>query len=223
MKKTYDLTDIERHERNWLQATDLLAPLFSTCERRQFLAVVLAPNKRVCGIGYNGGPSGMAHCDEGGCPHSRDGKPSGGSYDTCIAQHAETGALLWSDPAMRLGGTIIVNGVPCFHCAKQIASSGLARVVFWSEPGYPSEDQTLDFLDDAGIEVMPVQRPRDSAAAYRYLAETVSAPQLPPLVPEVNVTLPQRITMSTFRAVNELVDAAGGAIRWTGFYIEGDK
>lgn len=156
---TYELSEIERHERNWLQATDLLAPLFSTCERRQFLAVVLAPNKRVCGIGYNGGPSGMTHCDEGGCPHSRDGQPSGGSYETCIAQHAETGALLWSDPGLRLGGTLIVNGVPCFHCAKQIASSGLSRVVFWSEPGYPSEDHTLEFLTEAGLQVFPVRKP----------------------------------------------------------------
>ena len=150
---------LPRHEENWLKATDLLAPVFSTCARRQFFAVVLAPNKRVVGIGYNGGPPGTKHCVDGGCPHNNDGTPSGGTYDNCIAQHAEAGALLWSDISQRQGGTLLVNGVPCFGCAKLIASSGVARVVFWSEPSYPTQGETCDFLRTAGLEVVPVLRP----------------------------------------------------------------
>lgn len=150
---------MERHERKWLQACDLLAPIFSTCSRRQYFAVVLAPNKRVAGIGYNGGPPGTKHCVDGGCPHANDGSTPGLSYDNCIAQHAEAGALLWSDSSMRQGGTLIVNGPPCFGCAKLIASSGLRTVVFYKDENYIQFGDVLSFLLGSGLEVVMHDRP----------------------------------------------------------------
>lgn len=144
---------MNRHESNWLKACDLLAPLFSTCSRKQYFSVVLAPNRRVAGIGYNGSPPGMKHCDQGGCPHADDGLPSGSQYENCISQHAEMGALLWSDQSLRMGGTIIVNGPPCFNCAKAISSSGLKRVVCYDDNAYPSRYEVYEFLQDAGITI----------------------------------------------------------------------
>lgn len=147
-----------RHEVNWLRACDVLAPIFSTCSRRQYFSVVLAPNRRVAGIGYNGGPPGTLHCVDGGCPHAEDGSTPGLSYDNCIAQHAEAGALLWSDATMRQGGTLVVNGPPCFGCAKLIASSGVARVVYYEDPDYTEFGDVVLFLLRAGIEVICYQR-----------------------------------------------------------------
>lgn len=144
---------MNRHESNWLKACDVLATLFSTCSRRQYFAVVLAPNRRVAGIGYNGSPPGMAHCNEGACPHADDGLTSGAQYDNCISQHAEMGALLWSDQSLRLGGTLIVNGPPCFNCAKAIASSGLKRVVCYDDFEYPQRYDVYEFLQNSGITV----------------------------------------------------------------------
>lgn len=149
---------MKRHEKNWLEACDLLAVLFSTCSRRQYFSVVLAPNKRVAGIGYNGGPPGTKHCIDGGCPHATDGSTPGLSYDNCIAQHAEAGALLWSDVAMRQGGTLIVNGPPCFGCAKLIASSGVKRVVCYEDPNYTQFSDVATFLMGAGVELVMCQR-----------------------------------------------------------------
>jgi dCMP deaminase len=151
---------MERHEKNWLEACDLLAVLFSTCSRRQYFSVVLAPNKRVAGIGYNGGPPGTKHCIDGGCPHANDGSTPGLSYDNCIAQHAEAGALLWSDATMRQGGTLIVNGPPCFGCAKLIASSGVKRVVFYRDDNYTAFGDVQSFLLQAGLEVVMWNRPK---------------------------------------------------------------
>lgn len=142
---------MSRHELNWLKACDLMAPLFSTCSRRQYFAVILAPNKRVAGIGYNGSPPGMPHCNEGGCPHANDGKASGLQYENCISQHAEMGALLWSDQSMRTGGTLIVNGPPCFNCAKAIASSGIETVVCYDDISYPNREEVYKFLGECGI------------------------------------------------------------------------
>lgn len=147
-----------RHELKWLDACSMLAPLFSTCSRRQYFAVVLASNNRVAGIGYNGAPSGMKHCVDGGCPRGVSTVEHGSSYDSadgfCVAQHAEAGALLWSDPVARQGGSIIVNGPPCLECARLIASSGVKRVVCLEDASYSEWPRIMKFLDDAGVMVV---------------------------------------------------------------------
>lgn len=144
---------VSRTEIKWLRSLDFLAQQFSTCAKRQYAAVVLAPNRRVAGFGYNGSPPGMAHCTDGACPRMQENAAAGSNYDTCISQHAEAGALLWSDVSMRLKGTLIVNGPPCMGCAKLIASSGLARVIYRYDPDYVySQWGEIDkFLHLAGI------------------------------------------------------------------------
>lgn len=146
--------EISNYERKWLIACRQLAPIFSTCGKKQYFAVVLAPNKRVAGIGYNGSPPGMVHCNEGGCPRMNEGSSSGSNYDNCISQHAEAGALLWSDQSMRQNGTLIVNGPPCMGCAKLIASSGIKRVVGIADDDYAQWGDVRSFLAQAQIEVV---------------------------------------------------------------------
>lgn len=143
-----------RHERNWLEACGLLAPLFSTCARRQYFAVLLAANRRVIGVGYNGAPPKMEHCNQGGCPRAMSDALPGSRYDNCVAQHAEAGALLWSDPALRQGSTLIVNGPPCFDCAKLIMSAGVARVVCLFDGEYERWPTVERFLRAGGVEVV---------------------------------------------------------------------
>lgn len=153
------------HELKWLEACRLLAPLFSTCSRRQYFAVVLSPNKRVAGIGYNGAPSGMAHCVDGGCPRGRSTVAPGSAYDDpqgfCVAQHAEAGALLWSDPMARRDGTLVVNGPPCLECARLVASSGVRRIVHLEDAAYEGWAGVAGFLAAAGVEVCGVPREDD--------------------------------------------------------------
>ena len=139
-----EFESIPRYLQNWLLATDLMAPLFSTCSRRQFFAV---------------GPSGFTHCNDGGCPHADDKHKSGTTYDSCIAQHAEAGALLWSDNGLRQNGTVVVNGAPCFGCAKLIASCGIKQVVFWADNGYDDYLKTEMFLVKSGVAPIGVSRP----------------------------------------------------------------
>jgi len=146
------------HERKWLAACAALAPIFSTCSRRQYAAVVLSPNKRVAGFGYNGAPPGMTHCVDGGCPRGRSEAAPGSPYDDptglCFAQHAEAGALLWADPSMRLNGTLIVNGSPCLECARLIVSAGIARLVCVPDSTYAGWPVTEGFLRSAGIDLV---------------------------------------------------------------------
>ena len=147
------------HEAKWLKACDVLAPIFSTCAKRQYFAVVLAPNKRVAGVGYNGPPPGMAHCVDGACPRLHENAANGSNYDSCISQHAEAGALLWSDQSLRQGGTLIVNGPPCMGCAKLVASSGVSRLACYSDSSYGDWNSVSDFLVSGGITVVERARP----------------------------------------------------------------
>lgn len=128
-----------RHETNWLHTLDHIAKQFSTCTRRQYAAIILNTHNRVIGFGYNGAPPGYPHCTDGGCPRANTNTPPGHHYTGtgwCTAQHAEAGALLHSDPTARPGGTLIVNGPPCWECARLIASSNLTRLVHYNDPTY---------------------------------------------------------------------------------------
>lgn len=145
---------IKPHEMKWLTSLDYLSKVFSTCAKRQYASVILAPNKRVLGFGYNGSPSGMGHCTDGHCPRLHEGSANGTQYDNCIAQHAEAGALLWSDPAQRIGSTLIVNAPPCMGCAKLIASSGVVRVVCKHDDSYAQWDSVRKFLESTNIVVL---------------------------------------------------------------------
>jgi dCMP deaminase len=143
-----------------MQACKVLAPLFSTCSRRQYFAVVIGQNKRVVGVGYNGAPPRMKHCVDGGCPRGVSSVSHGSAYDSldgfCVAQHAEAGALLWSDAGLRQGGTLVVNGPPCLECARLIASSGVKRVCFLHDAAYAAFPLVESFLLAAGVQLVPV-------------------------------------------------------------------
>jgi dCMP deaminase len=137
----------------WLSACALLAPVFSTCTRRQYASFVISESGRVVGFGYNGSPPGQAHCNEGACPRAFSDVAHGSPYDSgpgrCIAVHAEANALLFSDATARQGATLYVNGPPCPDCAKLIASSGVSRVVHAHDPNVVENG-----LADMGIQVI---------------------------------------------------------------------
>jgi dCMP deaminase len=158
--------NIERHEAKWLAACSRLANIFSTCSKRRYYSVIVAPNKRVLGQGYNGSPPGYGHCNEGFCPRAQNNSPGGSAYDNCIANHAEANALLWSNPHDRVGSTLIVNGSPCFGCAKLIASSGIVRVVGLGDASYSQQDFVVQFLRDNEIDVTLIDPQRLGSLLY---------------------------------------------------------
>ncbi len=123
----------------------------SNCTRRQHGAVIVR-KRRICSTGYNGAPSGHAHCNEGACPRASSEAPSGWAYDHCIAIHAEANAILFSTPDEREGASIYITGVPCFGCAKLIANSGITEVVATGEP-YEDWARVRDFLMDCNVRV----------------------------------------------------------------------
>lgn len=129
------------------------AKIFSTCSAAQYMAIVVDRSSRVIGSGYNGGPPGFLHCNEGGCPHALTGTP--GVYDDCIAIHAEENALMYSDYSLRRGGTLYVTGKPCFGCSKKLAGSGLGRVVYFDDGiERPAEIKGFQMMIGIGMQVV---------------------------------------------------------------------
>jgi dCMP deaminase len=123
----------------------------ATCSRRKHGAVIVK-GRRIVATGYNGGPSGYPHCDEGGCPRALSDAPQGHDYERCIAIHAEANALLYSSPEERDGAVLYCTGAPCFGCAKLIANSGVAEVVA-SGGRYDGWDTVKEFLLRSDVRV----------------------------------------------------------------------
>lgn len=140
-------------ELQWLRLCAYAARLFSTCTKAQYFAVILAQNGRVGGVGYNGSPPGMGHCTDGFCPRAAEDSPSGSIYENCISNHAEDNAITWSSPTMR--HTLVVNGAPCWDCAKKAAGAGIRRLVYLADIDRNSA-RVDAFLEQAGVVPVPV-------------------------------------------------------------------
>ena len=142
---------IKSSELKWLKSCTLLGEIFSTCSRRKYFAVILAENGRISGVGYNGALPNLKHCVDGGCPRAFTDVEHGSNYDNCVAVHAEANALLWSDRNMRQNGTLIINGPPCYSCAKLIATSGIKKVLCLKDEKYKNFEQVEELFQQAGI------------------------------------------------------------------------
>lgn len=106
------------------------------CTRRKVGAVLVDDQHRIVGTGYNGAPSGVTGCLDGGCPRGKlttqELAPMT-DYDAgpgrCVALHAEVNAVLYAVRAAR-GTTCYVNHEPCGPCLRTLAGAGVARVVW---------------------------------------------------------------------------------------------
>ena len=142
---------LNRKDLQFIQLCEAGADIFSTCGKRQYMAYLLDENYNVLGTGYNGGPSGTKHCRDGGCPRLQNNSPSGSNYDDCIAVHAEQNAIA------RCQGkptTLIVNGPPCFTCAKMVLSTTVKRIVYIRDESYVQWPSIASFLEENGIELL---------------------------------------------------------------------
>ncbi|MEU4726502.1 deaminase [Nonomuraea dietziae] len=102
------------------------------CSRRRVGAVVVRPDRRLAGGGYNGVPSGQPGCLQRPC--ERVGKALRGEaicpgYSDCRATHAEANALLDADRDDCRGATLYITDEPCVGCLKLIRGAGVRRIV----------------------------------------------------------------------------------------------
>ena len=121
----------------------------TTCLRRAVGAIIVK-DRRILATGYNGVPSGLAHCSETGCLRQELGVPSGQRHEICRGLHAEQNAII---QAARYGidiseSTIYVTTQPCVVCAKMIINAGITEIVYAN----PYDDTlAMSMLEESGI------------------------------------------------------------------------
>lgn len=102
------------------------------CTRRQVGAVIVKDH-RIVATGYNGAPAGRRGCLSGACPRGRltydELAHQEGSYDSCVALHAEVNACVYAGRERSEGATIYITCSPCQGCLKVITASGIICVV----------------------------------------------------------------------------------------------
>ena len=124
----------------------------STCMRRHVGAVIVK-DKRILATGYNGAPSGFAHCSETGCMRENLHIPSGERQEICRGLHAEQNAIIQAalHGVSVAGADLYGTHQPCITCAKMIINAGIKRVICFDS--YPDE-LARSFLEQAGIELV---------------------------------------------------------------------
>lgn len=106
----------------------------STCVRRHVGAIAVNARHRVIGTGYNGAPSGMAHCTPETCVRNIHHIPSGTAVEFTRAIHAEANIVLQLGEQLR-DATLYCTNQPCVSCLKLLMGCGIHRIV-WKNP-YP--------------------------------------------------------------------------------------
>lgn len=121
----------------------------STCLRKQ-VGAVITMDHRILSHGYNGVPSGHAHCcDTGHCLKDLAGTEE---YKVCV--HAEQNAICQcAKRGLAVeGATLYVNADVCITCAKLMISSGIKRCVVRRD--HKGTSDGIDLLRKLGIEVV---------------------------------------------------------------------
>jgi dCMP deaminase len=132
------------------------------------VGAVVVKEWRVLSTGYNGTPSKMPNCLDGGCERCAHPEKyeSGKGYDLCICVHAEQNCLL---AAARFGisvegATIYTTMRPCFGCTKELLQAGVERVVYihdWQhpDPAMQTEYSRIQSRFPGGINKLDMEDP----------------------------------------------------------------
>ena len=138
----------------FMEITHLVARR-STCLRRQ-VGAVLVKDKNILATGYNGSPSGVAHCLDVGCLREKLSIPSGERHELCRGLHAEQNAIIQAalHGISIEGATLYCTHQPCILCAKMMINARVRKVVY--RQSYP-DGAALEFLRQAGIKVVRMQ------------------------------------------------------------------
>jgi dCMP deaminase len=121
--------------------------LRSPCRRK--VGCVLADEKgKILASGYNGPPSGVAHCDERGCDPLRQHHCSAAEQpgcscsvrsNSCDAIHAEQNALIQCNDVSKVH-FVAVTRAPCLTCTRMLLNSGAVEVLFSEGSSYPAAE-----------------------------------------------------------------------------------
>lgn len=138
-----------------------VAKLRSNCLTRHIGAIIVKDNRQIA-TGYNGTPSGIKNCFEGGCERClsriKGDIGSGERLDRCLCTHAEANAImqcaLFGNAGSTKGATLYSTFAPCLECSKMAISVGITRIVVLAN--YPEDGTQL--LKEARIKLQRLKQ-----------------------------------------------------------------
>ena len=103
-----------------------------TCRRRKVGAVLVDKDYKFLSSGYNGNPSGMAHCLDIPCEGAL--AKSGEGLEKCDAIHAEINAIGQCHDVQAIHACFSTTS-PCKFCVDALLATPCKEIVFYEE--YP--------------------------------------------------------------------------------------
>lgn len=132
-------------DQTWME-TALVMAKRGTCSRLKVGAVIVK-DKRMISTGYNGAPSGLAHCN-----HDDGGDMIDGHC--ARAEHAERNALIFAGRKAK-DATLYSTASPCLSCARLMVTVGLKAIIYLEK--YRIENVVDDLCAEAGIIVSEME------------------------------------------------------------------
>lgn len=125
----------------------------SKCQSRKVGCILVSPDGRMIGQGYNGAPRGSS-CDDCDRCNKAGGNPeSGKDLSLALCAHAEANAIGYAArKGIALEGcTLYCTTRPCLECAKLIVAAGIIEVVYLESYCVSHDDAVVDVFFQAGV------------------------------------------------------------------------
>jgi dCMP deaminase len=129
----------------------------SNCIKRKVGCIIVKEN-RILSLGYNGTPSKIKNCYEGGCDRcyeqfESNEKISGKNLDLCMCLHAEENAMLFLSKSDLDNSILYVTLMPCIACVKKIIQCGIKRVIYSEDYNEKMTQLSSEKLNEVDIKV----------------------------------------------------------------------
>jgi dCMP deaminase len=127
------------------------------------MGAVLVSERATISTGYNGTPSGVTDCVDGGCLRCASDVSPWEEYDACICVHAEMNAILLAGRrGTPTAGTSLYTEVrPCLSCLKELIQAGVVEIVFDQDFEY-SNDREISYqrlVKESGMRLRKLSEP----------------------------------------------------------------
>lgn len=110
----------------------------ATCARRAVGCVLINVHSHIIATAYNSVPKGVRHCIDVPCPGAAF--RSGEGLHECLAQHAETLALIRCRDIYQIHRCYVTTA-PCLECTRRLLDTSCTAIIFREPYAHPQAEK----------------------------------------------------------------------------------